>query len=449
MPSLSAMPRSPRGALWMGTRAKIAVVVASALLAIGLALLAVQVAADGPPSEVSAGGAGEPGWRVVRAAPGPQVTRPAATWTGGEMLLFGGREISEDRGEVRFSNAIRRYDPAADTWVEDTPAPFAPALNAPSVTWTGRGAIVVGIPCESHSPESAILCSPGGYAAGWYDLEEGQWKPLELPVNAQPDHENLSVPLPPRGFGVAGETIFQLRSADSFWLFDSATATWHELPKPPVSARSVCSVEHGLIVLDYDYERDGEVVEPDPPPMPGELRITPAAAEAFINPRVSVFRPDDRAWSQPWQAPWTARSDFGFEVECTGATGALVRSVSAPTSYLLFDTQAGWRQPDELPERLQFVPTIAVAAGDEFLLWELANPTGLALSTSRAQWRVIPPGPDDLVGVWTGERLLAHDATVQPIDQTRMYTYRPERGSGAGMRSNAQERPLPPGAEGE
>ncbi|MGK2852078.1 MAG: hypothetical protein ACSLFN_14385 [Candidatus Limnocylindrales bacterium] len=97
-------------------------------------------------------------WTTIAPAPGSGQVRPAAAWTGKEVLIYGG--LDGDAGGFR-------YDPAADHWSTIAPGPISagPAVGA----WTGDRFLVV-----NHDAQ----------AAAW-DPRTGDWERLpDAPISA-------------------------------------------------------------------------------------------------------------------------------------------------------------------------------------------------------------------------------------------------------------------------
>jgi hypothetical protein len=92
----------------------------------------------GPARSGSAVAAG-PGWRIVSQAPIGGRSGHAATWTGREMVVWGGQ--TDWDSPARNDGAA--YDPAAATWRRIGPAPLSGRLHALTL-WTGREVLVWG-----------------------------------------------------------------------------------------------------------------------------------------------------------------------------------------------------------------------------------------------------------------------------------------------------------------
>jgi N-acetylneuraminic acid mutarotase len=86
------------------------------------------------------------GWRVMAASPLQGRFFPASEWTGREFVLWGGGRCSGDFCNSAIAEPLAdgaAYDPAADRWRTIAPSPLGPRLRAMS-TWTGRELLVWG-----------------------------------------------------------------------------------------------------------------------------------------------------------------------------------------------------------------------------------------------------------------------------------------------------------------
>lgn len=81
-------------------------------------------------------------WRELPPAPLTPRTRAAATWTGQELIIWGGYNHL-DSGGVQVAGDGAAYDPARQTWRRMPPAPLSARAGATAV-WTGREVLVVG-----------------------------------------------------------------------------------------------------------------------------------------------------------------------------------------------------------------------------------------------------------------------------------------------------------------
>ena len=70
-------------------------------------------------------------WRVLPDAPIPSRPYASGVWTGTELLVWGGYDVSTD-GHVTGADDGAAYDPATDTWRDGDPQPiFQGASSVP------------------------------------------------------------------------------------------------------------------------------------------------------------------------------------------------------------------------------------------------------------------------------------------------------------------------------
>ncbi len=88
-------------------------------------------------------------WAATNAASAPSArSSPTAVWTGNEMIVWGGRVLTEDCGQcpdiITELATGRRYDPATDTWSRVTRRGAPAGRDGHVATWTGSQMIVWG-----------------------------------------------------------------------------------------------------------------------------------------------------------------------------------------------------------------------------------------------------------------------------------------------------------------
>jgi hypothetical protein len=165
---------------------------AAATLVLSAGVLgACQVGPDQPPAAArTAAPAGYRGvtasalargrWSRLPAAPIGDRDAPAGVWTGRELLLWGGQ--SGQHGAVVHGDGAA-YDPARRRWRRLPPAPLAPRTGM-AVTWTGRELVIWG-GYDHLAANPAGLQVAGDGAA--YDPDRNRWRrlpPAPLPARA-------------------------------------------------------------------------------------------------------------------------------------------------------------------------------------------------------------------------------------------------------------------------
>jgi hypothetical protein len=117
-------------------------------------------------------------WRRLPPAPLTPRTGAAATWTGRELLVWGGHDhLGGNTGVLHVAADGAAYDPARGTWRRLPPAPLAARAGATAV-WTGREVLVVGsVPAvRTDRDRGPAARPPGGGAA--YDPVRDTWRHL-------------------------------------------------------------------------------------------------------------------------------------------------------------------------------------------------------------------------------------------------------------------------------
>ena len=99
-------------------------------------------------------------WRLIADGPLDERARHLATWTGTEMLVWGGR-----RSNYIAPPDAAAYDPATDTWRQIAASPIAYGSNAGSV-WTGTEWVIVATDLDGNTAIAA------------YDPSADRWRSL-------------------------------------------------------------------------------------------------------------------------------------------------------------------------------------------------------------------------------------------------------------------------------
>jgi hypothetical protein len=133
----------------------------------------VDVTVDAAPAAAIARGV----WQPITPMPIPARTRHTATWTGEELLVFGGQPFSGDATGAR-------YDPRTDTWRPMATSPLGSRVGH-TATWTGAELIVIeGAPVGRVAAVAAQ--SLDGAA---YDPSTDTWRPIaDMPINPRTGH---------------------------------------------------------------------------------------------------------------------------------------------------------------------------------------------------------------------------------------------------------------------
>jgi hypothetical protein len=111
-------------------------------------------------------------WRELATPPtGLSLASPSVVWTGSRVLVYGGviNQVDETGAPLNLPGDAASYDPTTDSWRTLAPFPLGPRGGA-SVTWTGNEMIVWG------GQDPAL---PGALADGAaYDAGTDSWRML-------------------------------------------------------------------------------------------------------------------------------------------------------------------------------------------------------------------------------------------------------------------------------
>lgn len=128
-------------------------------------------------------------WRPVAAAPTEVGTGADAVWTGDRVLIFGGH-LETDDPRTDPSRQLLAYDPSNDSWETFDEAPLE-ARDKASVTWTGQELIVWGgmridaDQLDGGGPTPVTTFDDGAA----FDPEPGTWRELaDGPLEPRADH---------------------------------------------------------------------------------------------------------------------------------------------------------------------------------------------------------------------------------------------------------------------
>lgn len=164
-------------------------------------------------------------WQPMRLAGAPSLYNPGVVWAGDRLLVRGGRELPD----FAPSTALHEYVPATDTWRRrDDAATAPPHRYKESITWTGHELIVWG----GMEPEGKTAT-----AGGWrFDPASDTWTPIS-PLgqpSARWGHAGLWTGREVLVFGGAGSSGGG-DAAMQGGLYDPATDTWRAFFEEPVA----------------------------------------------------------------------------------------------------------------------------------------------------------------------------------------------------------------------
>lgn len=148
------------------------------------------------------------------------------TWTGGQMLLWGGH------GGPGHTTALLGYRPSTDQWEPLEPAPIDGRERYPAV-WTGTELVIWGGYATYGGIDDLESLALGDGAV--YNPDSGQWRPMSpSPLGDRCDHTAVWTGTVVIYFG----GYEQCGNLDAFTYgtlasYDPATDTWELLPPPP------------------------------------------------------------------------------------------------------------------------------------------------------------------------------------------------------------------------
>lgn len=171
-------------------------------------------------------------WRTMATSPLGSRVGHTATWTGTELVVVEGAPVGQVAAVAAQSLDGAAYDPATDTWRPIAPAPINPRAGHVAV-WTGTEVMVFG---GSRVFERNV-------PAALYDPVTDTWRlSSESPLD--------------RGFGLAAAVwtgseaiIWMGTGPEDVAAYDPGTDTWRLLPGSPVMMRSVSAVWTGSEML--------------------------------------------------------------------------------------------------------------------------------------------------------------------------------------------------------
>jgi N-acetylneuraminic acid mutarotase len=219
-------------------------------------------------------------WRELPPAPLTPRTGVAATWTGRELIVWGGYDhLSMDTGGLHVAGDGAAYDPARQAWRRLPPAPLSARADATAV-WTGGEVLVVGgVPAvrtdrgrgftdgAAYDPAHNTWrrLAPGPQPRGSLMVQHLVWTGTRLLVwsdwRQTLRSESVTLTNGERG------TEVESRDGSDVWAYDPAADHWAVLPPAPGQpalggAVLVWTGREVLSVTGRPYE--GPVLDRDP-----------------------------------------------------------------------------------------------------------------------------------------------------------------------------------------
>jgi N-acetylneuraminic acid mutarotase len=366
-------------------------------------------------------------WSRLEAAPIPDRDHPVGAWTGKELLVWGGQ--SGQHGTVLHGDGAA-YDPSRRAWRQLPPAPLTPRTGA-AATWTGRELIVWGGYDRSDGKSESLHAAADGAA---YDPARGTWRRLPpAPLSALADATAMwtgrevlvvgSNPAvkPDRGQGHTDGAAY-----------DPARDTWRRLAPAPRPHGNVLHAQHAVwagtrLLVWSDWEQYEEL-----PSEAGTRSFShmPGVDAWAYDPATDRWEVLPPAPGQPAMAGavllWTGQEILSFGGRPYHGPPVL----HAPAAR--YDPEGNrWRHLADGPLDTAAVPT-ALWTGASLLVWNSMSQrrgTDTAYEPGDAaawdphdnQWARLPRSPlagTHAVTAWTGKFLLVWGGTPWPAKNT-------------------------------
>ena len=201
-------------------------------------------------------------WVTVAQAPVPARTRHTATWTGTEVLIFGGQPDPGDATGVR-------YEPASGNWIAMAPSPLGSRVGH-TATWTGSELVVF----EGAPVGQAAAVSASDIDGAAYDPATDTWRGIaDAPINPRSGHVAVWTGEEVMVFG--GSRVFEHNASAA--LYDPVADSWRlSSPSPLDRAYGLtAAVWTGTEAVIWSGTGPEDVVAYDP--VTDEWRLLPGA----------------------------------------------------------------------------------------------------------------------------------------------------------------------------
>lgn len=197
-------------------------------------------------------------WRRIAPAPFRPRVAAASAWTGLEVLVWGGREPGA--GPATTGGA---YDPVRDRWRMLAPSPLTPRTPLGGVWTPGEFIVVGGMPDLRALSRADGIASAALLDGAGYDPAADRWRlirPMPFPVI---DAEVLWTGYEVLVFGTALENAVDPVGAPLVVAaYQPDRDAWRMLPSPPLSAPAT-AVWTGRELVAWDLELRAAALEVD------------------------------------------------------------------------------------------------------------------------------------------------------------------------------------------
>ncbi|MGH8990291.1 MAG: Kelch repeat-containing protein [Acidimicrobiia bacterium] len=297
------------------------------------------------------------GWRLVRTPPVSTRERALSTWTGEELLIWGGSH------GLRAAADGAAYRPDIDQWRPLAPSPLRPRDAAVSA-WTGREWILWGgILGDRHLDDGAA-----------YDPGTDSWRLL-----------------PPSPIGAASHALAVWTGREVLvWggsggpegvAYDPVADRWRRLPPAQSPGFATAAVWTGEEMVVWAFD--------------GAMALDPGTNRW-------------RRLATPPVTPWMTQAVVWTGTEMIGVGGA-THDALTPAAAALDPRTNRWRTLAAAPEPVDVTGVAATWTGR--LLVVSRGPSDLQVyDPTRDSWAVMPGisegRRDDAVAAWTGEEMI-------------------------------------------
>lgn len=360
-----------------------------------------QVGDDAPASA-------EFGWSALGDVPWPaEVGRGDGFWSGTEIIIAGGREVSREGTEVAFSGAAYAFSPQTMKWRNIDP-PLIDGFDGIALgvgSTVASGWVGLGYPCQSGSipDENSVdqRCDPVPRQLGYTDTAGWTVSPLPDDVAAGFAAAPWSVPLQVVAADPGQVVVHGPGGLVSLGMDSSLTAEsvlrWADVGVGP-AVSAACQVGDGVVAVAAD-RRPGSGPPGGGAIMPVEVSLNTVNLAGGVAARTAV---------QPLGSMLNSPT-----VQCLPGRGLLYQPASQQLdSYLQLITPSGsvnWGLPLEAPAERRtpsvLIPGSLVDLGSELVNLGYLGGTVVEAGTGEAV-ATLAPTPYFEVTVWTGSELL-------------------------------------------
>jgi hypothetical protein len=268
-------------------------------------------------------------------APSPR-SQFATTWTGSEMIVWGGTRDGFD--ELADGGA---YNPERDSWTRLAASPLAPRLE-PTAVWTGEEMIVFG-----GLRIEAIWDSFGDGAR--YNPRTGRWRLLNSEGAPRSRTVHTAVWTGSEMLIWGGRYLPDYTFLNTGASYDAANDSWTTIPTSgaPAPRAGHCAVWSGSEMIVW-----GGWADPSPLELNSGGRYDPVSKR--WSPTTLVNAPHARFFNAPQSAVWTGEGMFvygGYDYPISLNSAALYH-VGPPPLQMLEDLIAHLRSLD-LPSKAE------------------------------------------------------------------------------------------------